>query len=97
MKKLENLKSEIENLFKKNGFDENIEFRISNVDDYDLQINNMVKHQDIKNIDLISLELKKILNSNDDILMNNSLSRTSCCQHRSQLNHSQRDTSCHLK
>jgi hypothetical protein len=55
MKKLENLKSEIENLFKKNGFDENIEFRISNVDDYDLQINNMVKHQDIKNIDLISL------------------------------------------
>ena len=26
MKKLENLKSEIENLFKKNGFDENIEF-----------------------------------------------------------------------
>ena len=68
MKKLENLKSEIENLFKKNGFDENIEFRISNVDDYDLQINNMVKHQDIKNIDLISLELKKILNSNDDIL-----------------------------
>ena len=27
MKKLENLKSEIENLFKKNGFDENIEFR----------------------------------------------------------------------
>ena len=68
MKKLENLKSEIENLFKKNGFDENIEFRISIVDDYDLQINNMVKHQDIKNIDLISLELKKILNSNDDIL-----------------------------
>ena len=68
MKKLENLKSEIENLFKKNGFDENIEFRISNVDDYDLQINNMVKHQDIKNIDLISMELKKILNSNDDIL-----------------------------
>ena len=68
MKKLENLKSEIENLFKKNGFDENIEFRISNVDDYDLQINNMVKHQDIKNIDLISLELEKILNSNDDIL-----------------------------
>ena len=68
MKKLENLKSEIENLFKKNGFDENIEFRISNVDDYDLQINNMVKHQDIKNIDLISLELKKIINSNDAIL-----------------------------
>ena len=67
MKKLENLKSEIEYLFKENGLDENIEFRISNFDEYDLQINNLVKHQSSKNIDYISLELKKILDTNDNI------------------------------
>mgnify|MGYP001186973639 CR=1 FL=1 len=67
MRKLENLKSEVENLFKENGLDENIEFRISNIDEYDLQINNLVKHQDSKNIDYISLELKKILIENDNI------------------------------
>ena len=67
MRKLENLKSEVENLFKENGLDENIEFRISNIDEYDLQINNLVKHQDSKNINYISLELKKILIENDNI------------------------------
>ena len=45
MKKLNDLKSEIESLFKETGFNENIEFRISNVEEYDLQINNLVKHQ----------------------------------------------------
>ena len=57
MKKLENLKSEIENLFKKNGFDENIEFRISNVDDYDF-----VKNFDNQNINFhpgVTLAIKE--------------------------------------
>ena len=67
MKKLNDLKSEIESLFKETGFNENIEFRISNVEDYDLQINNLVKHQSSENVDFISLELKKILNSNEII------------------------------
>ncbi len=64
MKKLNDLKSEIESLFKEAGFNENIEFRISNVEEYDLQINNLVKHQRSENIDFISLELKQILDSN---------------------------------
>ena len=67
MKKLEGLKSEIDNLFKKNGLNENIEFLISNVEEYDLQINNLVKHQNGQNTDYISSELKKILNSNEII------------------------------
>ncbi len=67
MKKLNDLKSEIESLFKETGFNENIEFRISNVEDYDLQINNLVKHQRNENIDFISLELKQILDSNEII------------------------------
>ena len=49
MKKLEGLKNEIDNLFKKNGLNENIEFLISNVEEYDLQINNLVKHQNSQN------------------------------------------------
>ena len=67
MKKLNDLKSEIESLFKETGFNENIEFRISNVEEYDLQINNLVKHQRSENIDFISLELKQILDSNEII------------------------------
>ena len=67
MKKLNDLKSEIESLFKEAGFNENIEFRISNVEEYDLQINNLVKHQRSENIDFISLELKQILDSNEII------------------------------
>ena len=67
MKKLEGLKNEIDNLFKKNGLNENIEFLISNVEEYDLQINNLVKHQNSQNTDYISSELKKILNSNEII------------------------------
>ena len=69
MKKLNDLKSEIESLFKESGLNENIEFRISNVEEYDLQINNLVKHQRSENIDFISLELKQILDSNDQPLM----------------------------
>ena len=67
MKKLNDLKSEIESLFKEAGFNENIEFRISNVEEYDLQINNLVKHQRSENIDFISLKLKQILDSNEII------------------------------
>ena len=67
MKKLNDLKSEIESLFKETGLNENIEFRISNVEEYDLQINNLVKHQRSENIDFISLELKQILDSNEII------------------------------
>ena len=67
MKKLNDLKSEIESLFKESGLNENIEFRISNVEEYDLQINNLVKHQSSENVDFISLELKKILDSNEII------------------------------
>ena len=68
MKKLQNLKEKIEIVLEENGFEEKIEFRISNIPKYDLQINNMVKYQKHKKIKLISSELSNVLNKNDDIL-----------------------------
>ena len=68
MKKLKNLKEKIELVLQENGFNEDIEFRISNIKEYDLQINNIVKYQEHKKIDLITSELKNVLNKNDDIL-----------------------------
>ena len=53
MKKLQNLKEKIELVLQENGFNEDIEFRISNIKKYDLQINNIVKYQEHKKIDLI--------------------------------------------
>ena len=37
MKKLQNLKEKIELVLQENGFNEDIEFRISNIKKYDLQ------------------------------------------------------------
>ena len=68
MKKLQNLKEKIELVLQENGLNEDIEFRISNIKKYDLQINNIVKYQEHKKIDLITSELKNVLNKNDDIL-----------------------------
>ena len=68
MKKLQNLKEKIELVLQENGFNEDIEFRLSNIEKYDLQINNIVKYQEHKKIDLITSELKNVLNKNDDIL-----------------------------
>tara|TARA_B100002051_G_C16721113_1_gene632501 strand:- start:534 stop:2180 length:1647 start_codon:yes stop_codon:yes gene_type:complete len=68
MKKLQNLKEKIELVLQENGFNEDIEFRISNIKKYDLQINNIVKYQEHKKINLITSELKNVLNKNDDIL-----------------------------
>ena len=44
-------------ILKKNGVDETVDIRISNIDNYDYQINNLVKHQNHPNVDFIKEEI----------------------------------------
>jgi arginyl-tRNA synthetase len=60
------LKTVIDNLgeiLKKNGIDETVDIRISNIDNYDYQINNLVKYQNHPNVDSIKEEISTSLNS----------------------------------
>ena len=50
-------------ILKKNGIDEAVDIRISNIDNYDYQINNLVKHQNHPNVDSIKEEISTSLNS----------------------------------
>jgi arginyl-tRNA synthetase len=50
-------------ILKKNGIDETVDIRISNIDNYDYQINNLVKHQNHPNVDSIKEEISTSLNS----------------------------------
>ena len=43
--------NQIQNILSKNGIDELIDIRISNLDNYDYQINNLVKYQNHPNIE----------------------------------------------
>ena len=56
-------------ILKKNGIDETVDIRISNIDNYDYQINNLVKHQNHPNVDSIKEEISASLNSSG--LINN--------------------------
>ena len=56
-------------ILKKNGIDETVDIRISNIDNYDYQINNLVKHQNHPNVDSIKEEISTSLNSSG--LINN--------------------------
>ena len=56
-------------ILKKNGIDETVDIRISNIDNYDYQINNLVKHQNHPNVDSIKEEMSASLNSSG--LINN--------------------------
>jgi arginyl-tRNA synthetase len=49
-------------ILKKNGIDETVDIRISNIDNYDYQINNLVKHQNHPNVDSIKEEISTSLN-----------------------------------
>ena len=50
-------------ILKKNGIDETVDIRISNIDNYDYQINNLVKYQNHPNVDSIKEEISTSLNS----------------------------------
>ena len=69
MNLLKTVVDDLGNILKKNGIDEVIDMRISNLDNYDYQINNLVKHQNHPNVDSIKEEISTSLNSSG--LINN--------------------------
>ena len=63
MNLLKPIVSQIQNILSKNGIDELIDIRISNLDNYDYQINNLVKYQNHPNIESIKDGVSKLLKS----------------------------------
>ena len=51
MKIVESLINEVSNLFNEYDIDEEIDFKLSNIEYFDYQINNLVKHRKLKKID----------------------------------------------
>jgi arginyl-tRNA synthetase len=65
MNLLKSIIDEIYNLLIENNIHEDIDLRISNLKDFDYQINNLVKYQKHKNIKLIKEKISESLNTND--------------------------------
>ena len=65
MKIVEPLISEINNLFNKYDIDEEIDFKLSNIENFDYQINNLVKYQSHKNIEEIVSKVNLLLSSHE--------------------------------
>ena len=65
MNLLNGIKNEIYNLLASKGIDEFVDLRISNIDGFDYQINNLVKHQNHADIHIIKEEIGKLLDSSD--------------------------------
>jgi len=63
MNLLKTVVDDLGKILKKNGIDEAVDIRISNIDNYDYQINNLVKHQNHPNVDSIKEEISTSLNS----------------------------------
>jgi len=61
MNLLKKVVDDLGNILKKNGIDEVIDIRISNLENYDYQINNLVKYQNHHNIDSIKKEISSSL------------------------------------
>ena len=55
--------SEVQNILTKNGIDELVDIRISNLDNFDYQINNLVKYQNHPNIESLTADTSKFLDS----------------------------------
>ena len=62
MNLLKTLLDDLGDILIKNGIEETIDIRISNLDNYDYQINNLVKFQNHPNIDTIKDEISNSLN-----------------------------------
>ena len=69
MNLLKTVIDDLDEILKKNGIDETVDIRISNIDNYDYQINNLVKYQNHPNVDSIKEEISTSLNSSG--LINN--------------------------
>ena len=67
MNLLKPIVSQIQNILSKNGIDELVDVRISNLDNYDYQINNLVKYQNHPNIELIKDGVSKLLKSSTPV------------------------------
>ena len=65
MKIFESLMAEIKELFNRYDIHEEIDFKISNIENFDYQVNNLVKHQKHKNNDQIVNEIKSLLTANE--------------------------------
>ena len=63
MNLLKTVVEDLGNILKKNGIDEVIDIRISNLDNYDYQINNLVKYQNHPNVESIKKEISSSLTS----------------------------------
>jgi arginyl-tRNA synthetase len=63
MNLLKKVVDDLGNILKKNGIDEVIDIRISNLENYDYQINNLVKYQKHHNIESIKKEISSSLTS----------------------------------
>ena len=61
MNLLKTLVDDLGDILIKNGIEEAIDIRISNLDNYDYQINNLVKFQNHPNIDIIKDEISNSL------------------------------------
>ncbi|MDA7572450.1 arginine--tRNA ligase [bacterium] len=61
MNLLKTVVEDLGNILKKNGIDEVIDIRISNLDNYDYQINNLVKYQNHPNVESIKKEISSSL------------------------------------
>ena len=59
MNLLKTVVDDLGNILKNNDIDEVIDIRISNLDNYDYQINNLVKHQNHPNVESIKKEISK--------------------------------------
>ena len=64
MKIVESLIDDINNLFSKYDIDEKIDFKISNIENFDYQVNNLVKYQNHKKIEEIVDEINSLLDGN---------------------------------
>jgi len=62
MNLLKTVIDDLDKILKNNGIDEVIDIRISNLDNYDYQINNLVKHQNHPKVNSIKEEISKSLN-----------------------------------
>jgi arginyl-tRNA synthetase len=63
MNLLKTVVDDLSEILKRNGIDEAVDIRISNIDNYDYQINNLVKYQNHPNVDSIKEEISNSLNS----------------------------------
>jgi len=61
MNLLKTVVNDLGNILKKNDIDEVIDIRISNLDNYDYQINNLVKHQNHPDVESIKEEISNTL------------------------------------